>query len=252
MTKRCGAGSRLRRLAQARFVYVTDGAPPDGRDAAGHGHSAERYREARRQELNAALALCGIGGDQVLELDCPDQHAALHMTEVATDLAALFTDWQAEAVLTHPYEGGHPDHDATAFAVHAAAALMRRRGQMPPAIVEMTSYHIGPEGLRPGVFLPYSEPPHVDEDAGVTTVRLTRDEQQHKRALFACFATQQETLQYFPTEVERFRPSPRHDFLAPPHEGKLFYECHAWGMTRARFRMLATHAMMRLRLEGRL
>jgi N-acetylglucosamine malate deacetylase 2 len=242
-----GAGSRLPRLAQARFVYVTDGAPPDGRDAASHALTPVQYRELRRQELELALSLCGIAPQGVLSLECPDQHAALRMVELAARLAELFAQGRAEAVLTQPYEGGHPDHDATAFAVHAAAALMRARGEPAPGIVEMTSYHLGAEGIRACAFLHH---PHGAAD--VTTVQLTPEEQRRKRALFACFRTQQKTLEYFPIDVERFRPSPRYDFLRAPHEGKLFYECHPWGMTGQRLLALAAQAMAELGLEGRL
>src|SRR5688572_24731924 len=67
------AGSRLPRLAQARFVCVTDGAPRDGLDAGRHGLGIAAYAQARRRELLAVLALCGIAPDQVDWLDCPDQ-----------------------------------------------------------------------------------------------------------------------------------------------------------------------------------
>ena len=36
---------------------------------------------------------------------------------------------QPDVVLTHPYEGGHSDHDSTAFAVHLAAGILRRDGR---------------------------------------------------------------------------------------------------------------------------
>ena len=241
-----GAGSRLPRLTQAQFLYVTDGAPPDGRDAARHGLSSADYADVRRGELGAALALCGIRQQQVFSLRYADQQAALHMAQLADKVAEGLAGFKAPAVLTHPYEGGHPDHDATAFAVHAAAALMRMRRQGPPDIVEMACYHMGPEGIRACAFLP-------DADAdSVAIVRLTAEEQRHKRALFGCYATQQETLAYFPLGVECFRPSPRYDFLRPPHEGKLFYECHDWGMTAERFCSLAARAMAELGLKGRL
>lgn len=240
-----GAGSRLPRLRDARFVYVTDGAPRDGRDAASHGLSPAGYAELRRRELAAALALCGISPDQVLNLGCPDQQATAHMAALARRLLGLFAQVRPEAVLTHPYEGGHPDHDAVAFAVHAAAALLRRRGPWAPGIVEMASYHAGAGGIRPCAFLP-------DGLGEVATIELAPSEQRHKRALVECFATQRQTLAYFPIGTERLRPSPVYDFLRPPHEGRLFYESHAWGTTGSQFRRLAAQAMAELALEGRL
>jgi LmbE family N-acetylglucosaminyl deacetylase len=235
-----GAGSRLPRLRQALFVYVTDGAPQDGRDAARHGLSVDGYREVRRRERAAALGLAGIGAGQVQELGCPDQQAAFQLPELALRLAALLRVHSPMSVLTHPYEGGHPDHDATAFAVHAAAALLRRQGVAAPAIVEMSSYHQGPQGLRAGVFLPQ------DADAGA--VQLDAADRNFKRALLDCYATQRETLAQFPLEVERFRTAPRYDFLAPPHAGALFYEAHGWGITGEQFRAQAREAGSRLGL----
>src|SRR5215207_4627687 len=63
-----GAGSRLPRLARARFVYVTDGSPADGMDAGALGLSRGAYAEMRQTELMRALALCGVPFEQVRRL----------------------------------------------------------------------------------------------------------------------------------------------------------------------------------------
>jgi N-acetylglucosamine malate deacetylase 2 len=242
-----GAGSRLPRLGQAQFVYVTDGAPRDGLDAARHGYTPAEYAQARRREIEAMLALCGVSSRQVAGLECPDQQAALNLAELAQKLAQQFARSRVEAVLTHSYEGGHPDHDAAAFVAHAAAALTAKRGGARPELVEMAMFHLSSEGIRACEFLP-----DANADTGMVTIQLTPEEQAHKRALLACFTTQRETLKGLPMEVERFRPAPRYDFAAPPHQGKLLYECHPWGMTGERFRALAAQALKELGLEGRL
>jgi LmbE family N-acetylglucosaminyl deacetylase len=236
-----GAGSRLPRLREARFVYVTDGAPRDGRDAARHGLSVEAYAQLRRRELEGALALCGVPPDGVLHLGWADQQAAAHMALIARQLVELFTNEAPDVVLTHPYEGGHPDHDATAFAVHAAVASLRQRQRTGPEIVEMASYHLGPEGIRPCTFLPHA-------GSAVATVKLDRNGQELRRALLACHASQQDTLRYFASTVERFRPAPVYDFTRPPHAGELFYERHRLGLTGAQFRAQAAQALAELEL----
>ena len=141
-----GAGSRLPLLREARFVYVSDGAPPEGTDAARHGLSVRGYRQARRHEREVALGLCGIAPDRVIDIGVPDQQTSFHLADIARRLADLVRQREVHAVLTQPYEGGHPDHDATAFAVHAAVALVRARGAAAPEIVEMAGYHAGPNG----------------------------------------------------------------------------------------------------------
>ena len=246
-----GLGCRLPRLRESvTIVHLTDGSPRGGRDAAVHGFAAGRdYGAARRGELHAALALAGVSPGQTVELNCADQEAALHLAELSRRLVDVFR--AAEAVVTHPYEGGHPDHDAAAFAVHAACRLMTGMGETAPALFEMTSYHIAPGGgIQPFVFLP-SNVPETAAETTVKTVVLSEAERQFKTRLLACFVTQQGTLHYFqPPEAERFRPAPRYDFTAPPHEGTLYFEQFPWGITGERFRGLARQAIKALGLAG--
>jgi LmbE family N-acetylglucosaminyl deacetylase len=239
-----GAGACLQRLHTARFVYVTDGAPRDGRDAARHGLDVDGYRALRRRERDAALAQCGIDPAQVTDLGCADQAGALHLPALTQALAALLVGAGTRTVLTHPYEGGHPDHDATAFVAHAAVALVELAGAPPPRLVEMASYHNGPHGLEAGTFLPH---PQADAEA---VLPLDTAARARKQALLACYASQRETLAAVRLQDERFRPAPRHDFREPPHAGALLYEQHPWGMDGPRFRALAADAMVLLGLEG--
>lgn len=240
-----GAGSRLPRLAQAQFTCVTDGAPRDGEDAAQLALTPADYARERRLELQTVLVRCGIGPGQLRMLECADQQAALQMAALSRQLAALFAEHGIAAVLTHAYEGGHPDHDATAFAVHAAAALVRARGAREPGIVEMASYHRGPDGLRTCSFLPAPA-----GELPVTTLQLTEAERDRKADLIASYATQAAALRNFPLDCEAFRPAPRYDFRQPPHAGTLNYELHPWGMTGEGFRKLAAEALEELGLVG--
>ena len=242
-----GAGSRLPRLAAARFVCVTDGAPRNGEDASRHGFTPEEYARARRLELQTVLVRCGIAPSRLAYLDAPDQQASFLLAPLASQLAERFADERTEVVLTQPYEGGHPDHDATAFVVHAAVALLRARGAPAPDIVEMASYHRGPHGVRTSGFQPRAD---GGQDEAVM-VALTPAEQRFKADLIGCFTTQQQTLAGFPVDREGFRPAPRYDFRAPPHPGTLHYEHYPWGMRGERFRTLAAQALMQLGLEGR-
>ncbi len=240
-----GAGSRLARLRRAVFLTVTDGAPRDGRDARRQGFpTIPAYAAARRRELAEALRLAGINPARAEGLGIPDQEAALRLAALAGQVAARLAQLRPDAVLTHPYEGGHPDHDAAAFAAHAACRLLAGRA---PVLLEMTSYHNGPGGLTPGVFLPAGE---GAEAGGEAAVRLTPGERRFKRRLLDCFATQRSVLALFPLEQERFRPAPRYDFTRPPHQGPLFYELNPWGMSGDRFRRLAGEALAELGLEG--
>lgn len=244
-------GGRLERLSGARILTVTDGAPADSTDALHHGFpSLAAYREARHAELIAALAHARLAPDVVAPfpalLSVPDQRAAHHLEELSLGLLAVLEQFAPEAVLTHPYEGGHPDHDACAFAVHTALRLYRSRvyagePQSPqPLLLEAPFYYNNRKGgLHTGDFLPAAGSPS-------RTLQLTPFEQANKKSRLACFRSQAETLGQFSTECETFRIAPTYDFTQPPHEGQLLYECFAWGMTGDRFRALAAAAEHRL------
>jgi LmbE family N-acetylglucosaminyl deacetylase len=220
-------GGRLNRLGNATFLYVTDGAPRDGYDARQHGfESIEEYRSARRDELARALSVAGIPEGHSIQLDIPDQQAIFHLSSIVDRIGREIEKRQPAAVLTHPYEGGHPDHDACAAAVDSAVAQISKDER--PVIIEGCFYHAGQNGIETGCFLPSSEPQ--------MTCTLNDTERRLKRDLLSAFTTQQQTLQYFGSEVERYRLAPRYDFTAPPHAGKLFYEYFDWGVTGAEFR----------------
>jgi LmbE family N-acetylglucosaminyl deacetylase len=237
-------GAQLPRFPGVRLLHVTDGAPRNLRDARAAGFEGwPAYAKARRAELLAALALAGIAPGQADQLDIPDQAASLQMVELAESLAAELKKNGIEIVLTHPYEGGHPDHDATAFAVHAAGALLRQRRRRAPAIVEMTSYHAGPGGRVMSRFL-------FRPEVEVTTLVLGEAERALKRRLVDCFSTQKAVLADFPIELERFRFAPAYDFTHPPHDGRLHYEAYDWGMDGVRWRILAREALAALKMSA--
>lgn len=239
-----GAGARLLRLHDAVFVHVTDGAPRDPSYAAAAGFGTrEDYARARREELAAALGLAGISPERMRRLDLIDQEASFHLAALSRRMAEIMRELRPEAALTLPYEGGHPDHDATAFAVHAACRLLREENIAPPAIIEMTSYHERGGAMSTFEFLPHHGQP-------VVTLILSEAERDLKRRMIDCFITQREALRAFPLELERFRPAPLYDFTRPPHRGLLYYERFDWGMAGDRWRSLARAALAELHIEG--
>jgi N-acetylglucosamine malate deacetylase 2 len=232
-----GVGGQLSRLADALIVHVTDGAPKNHPDAGA-------YAKLRRRELEAAMALVGIPAQACLALGIRDQEASLHLAEIAERIAALLSERDIEIVLTHPYEGGHPDHDATAFSVHAARRLMSQRGETAPAIIEMAFYHAGPDGLSTQRFVP-------TVGLGTVAVPLSTAAWALKQRMLAAHASQASVLEQFGAQVERFREAPSYDFGLPPNGGAVHYEEFDWGMTPARWCLLAAEAMRALRWPAR-
>ncbi len=241
-----GAGARLARWHDhVAMLHVTEGAPRNGVDARAAGFdSIQAYAAARRRELNAALALLGIPTSQNACIGLSDQEVSFHLAPLAKRLAGEIARVRPELVLTHSYEGGHPDHDAVAFAVHTACACLAGQLVPPPVILEMTSYHWSGTQMVTGEFLPRP-------GENVRTILLAEAEQDLKRRLFGAFATQRAVLQYFATQVERFRVAPAYDFTAPPHAGSLFYEFFDWGVNGPAWRERAAAALDQLGLAVR-
>src|SRR5579885_729308 len=147
-----GAGGLLGHLHDPYILHVTDGAPRNLEFARAAGFQTRaQYARARQEELASALRLAGISASRWLSLGITDQTASLDLAGLVHRLLRLLRTIVPQAVLSHAYEGGHPDHDATAFAIHAACRLL----PSPPRIYEFTSYHAArpPLAMESGRFL---------------------------------------------------------------------------------------------------
>jgi LmbE family N-acetylglucosaminyl deacetylase len=204
------AASRLSYLRDhVTIVYVSDGAPRSAAALTESGFaSSEEYAAARREERDRALALMEITPAQVHELRCVDQQAKYHLAALGRQIGALLDSCAPDIVLTHAYEGGHVDHDSTAYAVHRAVDARRRAGSAAPVIIEFAAYHRRFGRQRMLRFLPARR-------CACRTVVLSPAMRQLKQRLFACFPTQARVLRYVPLSVERFRVAPRYDFRQP-------------------------------------
>jgi LmbE family N-acetylglucosaminyl deacetylase len=231
-----GAGGLLSRRKNFKVVHATDGSPLNPSDALVAGCSTrESYAEIRRKEAVDALASVGIGEDAITNLRFTDQRASFHLRELSELLQALVERLRPEIVLTHAYEGGHPDHDSVAFACHMAQRVCRPEARFQ--LCEFTGYHAANGGMEVYRFLP-------DEEHEQYIYRLSAEERELKISMITKFATQGRTLQPFSSpEVERFRVAPDYDFTRPPHEGKLWYENFNWGVDGMAWRKMASQTL---------
>lgn len=238
-----GAAIRISHTPGIRIVHVTEGAPDNSADVLACGFSTpEAYAAARRQEVLRALALANVPHDAVTNLGFTDQKVAFELESLILRLLTLFEQFRPHIVLTHPYEGGHPDHDSIAFACHSAKKLYElEHPRSTFNLVEFTSYHADAGGITAYEFLPT---PHRKEFSRV----LTAAERQLKIAMLREFTTQRKTLEAFmQPEVEPFRTAPHYDFRRAPHLGRLFYEYFDWGVDGATWRDLAHDVQRHLR-----
>ena len=221
-----GIGSRLRSFADLTLIHLTDGSPRDLRDARRSGFSSRRDYSARREaELEAALGRLGARPKRI-GYGVPDQ-------ETSQNLPALIERLRADlagmaAVLTHPYEHGHPDHDSAALSVAIAAPGLPR--------FELAFYHMSLSGPCFGAFWP-------DPASPETAWQLTPAERIAKGEAIACFASQRETLIQFPLAAERVRPAPDYDFTRPAPPGVALYESWGFRETAADWRAHAVRVL---------
>jgi N-acetylglucosamine malate deacetylase 2 len=235
-----GASTILARLPDVTVVFLTDGAPREPRfwspDAKG---SRTDYARLRWQEAVSALSLTRVPAERILSLGAVDQDAILEAPALVAWFAALLCQLQPEVLLTHPYEGGHPDHDAAALIAQLATRNMKYESESTtPQLVEMTSYHARENRCESGTFLA-----HATQLLPELVIDLAPQDRARKEAMLACYPSQRMVLQRFARDRERFRLAPRYDFTHPPHTGKLWYECLGWPMRGGRWRELAAQAV---------
>jgi LmbE family N-acetylglucosaminyl deacetylase len=217
-----GIGGQLNRLEKASIVHLTNGAPRDLRYARAAGFATRAaYSAVRRAEFERAMAEGEAQHVLPMWFNIDDQALAVHLAEAARALARLFANLGTEIVLTHPYEGGHPDHDAAALAVRAAAALVARAGMNPPDIGEMTFYHPGSSDLVIQQFVP-------EPNSSEVAVALDERVWNRKQRMVAQFRSQRDTVEPFNARFERFRHAPSYDFGRQPNQGAMQYDFKQW------------------------
>lgn len=235
------AGTVIRYAEDLYIIHTTDGAPKDLKYAkAASFRTRGEYARARRQELLSALRLARIPKERAMEAGFVDQEASFNLFALTVKLKEMISAVSPGVVFTLPYEGGHPDHDSTAFAVHAALRLIERETDDEPFLVEYASYHANGTMFAAMEFLP--------AETETVTVVLTEEERAAKESMINCFATQCGVLKAFPRASERYRRAPLYDFTSPPHKGKLYYENFDWGITGADWREKAKEALADLEI----
>ena len=227
-------GGTLERLKGAHVVVVTDGVTRRADESAAYSFPASQAPEiVRWRELIAATELAGCPASAVTGLAIADRKAAEHLAAIARRIAELFHQAGTAIAITHAYEGADPDHDATAFAVHQAAALCRRKGQ-DIAILEMPFR--GDAGAKP------------NGDVGIETIRipLTAKQKVLKRRMLACFGAQHDAETRGALEAEQFRVAPAYDFAELPRGGHVSYGDEPCDLAPARWCDLVASAQRRL------
>jgi LmbE family N-acetylglucosaminyl deacetylase len=231
-------GAQIPRFPGCLMVHVTDGAPNDPKEW--KGFSREEYAQIREREMSAALDDAGHTGERV-SFGSPDQEAAFRLEDNARTLADLFRKNRTAFVLTHAYEGGHPDHDASAFIVHAAKRILEKEGVIVH-VIEAPLYRMqGSRSVRQK-FIPVS-------GARAHTFRLDRKERALKERLYADHASQSGVLSTMSTTTEWLRKAPEYDFTGAANGGNLSRLFGGAGIGKEKWESLAREALDALGLS---
>jgi LmbE family N-acetylglucosaminyl deacetylase len=212
----------LPRLTQGLLVHATD--------AMTQGHpSPEALSSARYAELAEALRRLGADHLPKASFMLPDGSLIEHVGSAAAALEQSIRG--TEVLITHAFEGGHPDHDACALAADLACKRLNAAGFPAPLRLEFPLYAKANEGLRLLAFAPY--------DGAHWKFELSPDQRSKKCFALRAFESQQDVVASFPLGVEALRPTADHDFKLVRSPDALLYPQHAEMWAAAALKALA-------------
>jgi LmbE family N-acetylglucosaminyl deacetylase len=208
-----GCGILLQRAEQPVVIFATDGAPADEYFWGKYG-SPEKLAQVRRDEAAHAMAAAGMIRYTILGFR--DQRLFEHLHDALARVVAVAREHACRAIVTHAYEGGHPDHDACSYLGFRAGA----EADLP--VWEMPLYHRA-----------HGAPEMQHFISGEPDVVLTPTDAEYdrKRRIGAAYPSQGEVIRAFPGRNEIFRRQPRYEYSQPPHTGTLNYEAWQWPIT---------------------
>jgi len=237
-----GMGAQFLKFGEVYFIHVTDGAARDMADAAKHGFDCRAaYASARQKEFASALQIANIDQNRIIDVGIADKEASLNMPHICRELVEILMYIGPQIVFTHPYEGGHPDHDATVLALKAALRQIAKNDLNEIAVFEFTSYFDDNGSMSAGKFLPGSD--------GGRLAAFTPQQLELKVRMMECFNTQKDVLKYFPIQIERFRNGPAYNF-AKSAGPRAYYDQFDWGIKSGQWQELAGKAIEELGIEG--
>jgi LmbE family N-acetylglucosaminyl deacetylase len=208
-----GCGLLLQRLQDATVAFLTDGAPAD-RYFWGKFGSRSAYAEVRAKETRKALE--HLKGVRVVRFGARDQELMFRLDIALEWLRKIIREQKPETIVTHCYEGGHPDHDCCSF----LCSIVAREAGIPVWEIPLYSRV---DGKFVRQYLPRRE--------RAVCLSASQKEERAKAGMVQAYASQEEFLQSFEMTTEYFLPQPPYDYSLPPHDGRLNYEWWGWEVT---------------------
>lgn len=221
-----GAAVLMRRLRDegvpVTLVFVTTGVPEASQIDASLSEAAggvEDYKVTRAAEAARAAVL--YRAQDVVRLSWPSRSILANMIAVDTVLDGLLADRGKGVVLSPPFEGGHPDHDA----LNCICSAVALRQDLP--FWEYVGYHWRDASLHCQAFFP---PTMTD-----CWLDLSEEEVSLKRTALDLYASQKvHALKHMRADIEGFRRPANHTHTLPAEQA--YYEVWGSGISAAEVR----------------
>jgi LmbE family N-acetylglucosaminyl deacetylase len=177
-------------------VFTTNGAGGSWKESntVKRAVSAARFKEAC-----AALAVISIDAAEIVCLGFPDGGLHRYIPEARADIATLIRAIAPHTIYVHAMEGGHRDHDVTAFVVQAVSARLR----IEP-VFEWAEYNSEAPGGQPISDARFASDPYVP-DFECAPTPFDQSEFTSKQQMLARYASQAASIRYYPFRSEILR-----------------------------------------------
>lgn len=177
-------------------VFTTNGAGGNWKES----NAVQRAVSlARFKEACDALAVIGIDAAEITCLGFPDGGLHRYIPEVSEDIATLMRTIVPHTIYVHAMEGGHLDHDVTAFVVQKVSARL-----LIEPVFEWAEYNIEAPGGQPISDARFAADPYVpDFDCALTP--FDQSELVSKQEMLAKYASQAVSIRYYPFRGEILR-----------------------------------------------
>lgn len=177
-------------------VFTTNGAGGNWKES---NASQRAVSAARFKEACDALAVVGIDAAEIVCLGFPDGGLHRYIPEASADIATLIRAIVPDTIYVHAMEGGHVDHDVTAFVVQEVSARLR----IAP-VFEWAEYNMEAPGGQAISDARFASDPYVPDFECAPTPSDQR-ESASKQEMLARYASQAVSIRYYPFRSEILR-----------------------------------------------
>jgi LmbE family N-acetylglucosaminyl deacetylase len=177
-------------------VFTTNGAGGNWKESSA---VKREVAAARFKEACDALAVIRIDAADIVCLGFPDGGLHRYIPEARADIATLIREIIPHTIYVHAMEGGHIDHDVTAFIVQEVSAQL-----CIASVFEWAEYNNEAPGGQPVSDARFAHDPYVPDFECAPTA-FDHGHLARKHEMLAKYASQAISIRYYPFRSEILR-----------------------------------------------